>query len=180
MATIATTMTGAQFDALPYEEGRRAELIDGDIIPVSSPTPRHQKIVGRLLSALLAYIEQTRSGTGTYTDVEFALTERHRLRPDVCVLLAAKESTLDLDRVPIPGAPDLAVEVISPTERASESQRKVRAYLENGTIEVWRVYPETRSVEIHRGEISRFVEPGAELSSELLPGLAIPLESLFE
>jgi Uma2 family endonuclease len=51
MATIAT-MTGAQFDALPYEEGRRRELLEGDLIEVSSPTPEHQDIVFNLVTAL--------------------------------------------------------------------------------------------------------------------------------
>ena len=47
MATTAT-MSGLQFDALPYEEGRRWELLEGDCIEVSSPTPRHQEIIFRV------------------------------------------------------------------------------------------------------------------------------------
>ena len=98
MATTAT-MSGPQFDALPYEEGRRWELLEGDLIEVSSPTPRHQ----------------------------FALSDLLRLRPDICVLLGERARQLDPDRTPLPGAPDLAIEVISPMERASESHEKVRA-----------------------------------------------------
>jgi Uma2 family endonuclease len=56
MASIAT-MTGPQFDALPYEEGRRWELIEGELVEVSSPTLEHQILLQRLLLALVLYAE---------------------------------------------------------------------------------------------------------------------------
>jgi Uma2 family endonuclease len=59
MASIAT-MTGAQFDALAYEEGRRWELIEGELVEVSSPTPEHQILVQKLLLALILYIQTQR------------------------------------------------------------------------------------------------------------------------
>jgi Uma2 family endonuclease len=114
MATAAT-MTGIEFDALPYQEGRRWELIRGELIAVSSPTPRHQEIVFRILETLRQYLGANQGLA--YSDVEFALTENDRLRPDICVLLGEKAVGLDLDRAPVAGAPDIAVEVISPTER---------------------------------------------------------------
>jgi hypothetical protein len=49
-------MTGLQFDALPYEEGRLRELIEGELIPVSSPTLEHQEIVFRILMALKQHL----------------------------------------------------------------------------------------------------------------------------
>jgi Uma2 family endonuclease len=134
MATTVT-MSGLQFDALPYEEGRRWELLEGDPIEVPSPTPRHQAIVFNILMALRQYLAP---GKGVaFADIEFALSDLSRLRPDVCVLLAEKARQLDPDRVPVPGAPNIAIEVISPTERAVESHDKVLAYLRNGAAEVW-------------------------------------------
>ncbi|MGA3074710.1 MAG: Uma2 family endonuclease [Bryobacteraceae bacterium] len=144
MAAI-TTITGAQFDAMPYEEGRRWELVNGELISVSSPTPRHQDIVFEILLAVRRYLQ-------------------HRLNPD---------------KVPIPGAPDIAIEVISPSERASESHDKVLAYLRNGTTEVWQVYPKSRTVQIHRGEASRSLEWSQPIETHLLPGFALHLASLF-
>ncbi len=83
--TTSTTMSGLQFDALPYEEGRRWELLEGDPIEVSSPTPRHQAIVFNILRALQRYLAE---GKGVaFADVEFALSDLSRLRPDVCALL---------------------------------------------------------------------------------------------
>ena len=179
MAAI-TNITGAQFDAMPYEEGRRWELVNGELISVSSPTPRHQDIVFEALLAVRRYLQQSRGSVGlAYQDVEFALTENDRVRPDVGVVLGENSTCLDPDRVPIPGAPDIAIEVISPSERASESHDKVLAYLRNGTTEVWQVYPKSRTVQIHRGEASRSLEWSQPIETHLLPGFALHLAALF-
>jgi Uma2 family endonuclease len=92
-------MTRLQFDALPYEEGRLQELIEGELIPVSGPTLEHQEIVFRILMAL----------------------KQHQINPSL---------------VPIQWGPDLAVEVISPSEYAADSMRQVAAWIDNGVQEV--------------------------------------------
>jgi Uma2 family endonuclease len=179
MAAIPT-VTGAQFDAMPYDEGRRWELVNGELISVSSPTPRHQDIVFRILLAMRRYLDASGIPVLAYQDVEFALTDSERVRPDVSVLLGDKARRLDPDRIPIPGSPDIAIEVISPTERSAESHDKVRAYLRKGTAEVWQVYPKSRTVQIHRGEIGRSLEWSQQVDGDLLPGFALPLSALFE
>jgi Uma2 family endonuclease len=178
MATTAT-MSGLQFDALPYQEGRRWELLEGDLIEAPSPTPRHQDTVVRVLLALKLYLENGEMQGLAFPDVEFALSDRSRLRPDVCLLLEDKTRSLDLDLIPIPGAPDLAVEIISPSERTSECHDKVFAYLRNGTGEVWQFYPKSRTIQIYKGETSSSRDSGGQITSDLLPGLAVPVSSLF-
>lgn len=170
-------MSGLQFDALPYEEGRRLELLEGEIIEVSSPTPYHQEIVANILFALRQYLA---GGKGVaFSDLEFALSDLLRLRPDVCVLLDEKARQLDRHRTPVPGAPDIAIEVISPTERASESHDKIRAYLRNGVTEAWQVFPRSQTIEIHRGATSISLDATQTISTDLLPGFHIPIASFF-
>ena len=89
MATV-TTISGAQFDAMPYDEGRRWELVAGELVAVSSATPRHQQIVLAILLELSRYLTGTPLKGECLPDVEFALSDRDRLRPDVCVLLPQK------------------------------------------------------------------------------------------
>lgn len=180
MATTTATLTGEQFDALSYDEGRQWELLNGELIPVSSPTLRHQKIVYRILAALNRYLESTNARDLATQDVEFSLADDCRLRPDVAVLTGAKATNVDLDRTPIPGSPDIAIEVISPSERASDSQGKVRAYLQHGTAEVWQVYPTFRTIQIHRTELTHTLEADATLTTPLLPNFALPVAGLFE
>ena len=173
MATTAV-MSGLQFDALPYEEGRRWELLEGDLIEVPSPTLRHRKIVFALQAALNNHLRERKIEGIVSADVEFALAADIRLRPDVCVLLPEKAGQLDEDRSPIPGAPDLAIEVISPSERTTESQAKVWAYLRNGVAEVWQIYPRLRTIEIFKSESHRTLGAHQPLTTDLLPGFSEP------
>lgn len=177
MAT-AVTMTGLQFDSLPYEEGRLRELLEGDLIPVSSPTLEHQEIVFRILMALKQHLSNT--GAVVSHDVEFALAHDTRLRPDVWAVLASRAAKINPSLVPIEGGPDLAVEVISPSENAADSMRKVAAYLDNGVQEVWQVYPKTREVVVYgpQGHVRK--SRGEEsLTSWLVPDFGILVSRLF-
>ena len=155
MAT-AVTMTGLEFDALPFEQGRDLELLDGEVIQMPSPTVQHQDILLNVLLALRAHLKP-KEALVSY-DVEFALAPNTRLQPDVCVVLPPRAAEIDTAKIPIPGHPDLAVEVISPSESAATSMRKVGYYLDHGTREVWQVYPDTREVVIHgpQGQTRRF------------------------
>jgi Uma2 family endonuclease len=179
MATTAT-MTGAQFDALSYDEGRRWELINGELTPVPSPTWRHQRIVFRILLALDQYLKASNVNGQTAQDVEFSLTADDRVRPDGCAVFGEKADRLDHDKIPIPGAPDLAVEIISPSESAVVSHEKVRRYLQYGTSEVWQVFPRSRTIQIHRGDVSTVVGSGGLVTSALLPSFEVSAASFFE
>jgi Uma2 family endonuclease len=178
MASTAT-MTGAQFDALPYEDGRRWELVEGELVAVSSPTLEHQLVVQRILFALMLYFAKNPGGL-VAADVEFALSDANRVRPDVLVLLGERAATLNRSRVPIPGAPDIAVEVISPSERTSDSMRKVETYLRHGVQEIWQVFPTLRQVVVFTPRESRRLAPAETLATELLPDFALTVSSLFE
>jgi len=172
-------MTGVQFDALPYEEGRQWELLEGDLIAVSSPTPEHQIFVQRLLLALMLHFKR-HSGGIVLADVEFALSESDRVRPDVLVLLGERAANLDRFQVPVPGASDIAVEVISPSERTAESLRKVDRYLVMGVREIWQIYPKLRQVIVYTPELVRKLNQESALQTGLLPEFSLSIPELFE
>jgi Uma2 family endonuclease len=112
----------------------------------------------KLLLVFAQYFTDNRVSGLPIPDVEFALSAEDRVRPDVRVLLGEKAERLDRDRIPIPGSPDLAIEIISPSESASQS----------------------RTAEVHRGDITTFVASDGTLTTPLLPGLSVPIASLFE
>jgi len=102
---------------------------------------------------------------------------------DVCYLtpgqvVRARESGLG---TPIPGVPALCVEVISASEGATYINQKLADYLAGGAQLVWLVYPRTRSVQVHRADGSgRLLDGTASLDGgTVLPGLSVPLSSLF-
>lgn len=79
------------------------------------------------------------------------------------------------------GAPDLAVEVVSPSNRAGDIQEKVREYLGAGGSQVWVVYPRTRSIAVHAspGGARVLGEDDTLHGGDLLPGLSVPVVELF-
>lgn len=178
MATT-TTMSGAAFDQLPYEEGRRWELVQGELIAMPSATPEHQFIVTVFILSLGEYFRREPGGWAL-PDSEFALGGDDRLRPDVAILLRERWASIDRKKTPIPLAPDIAVEVLSPSERATDSMRKIRTYLGAGVQEVWQIVPEFQTVLIYRGAKSITVlEIGESLTTPLLPGWEISVGEIF-
>jgi Uma2 family endonuclease len=118
-------------------------------------------------------------------DVGFVLrlpADPERVRaPDVAFV---SSSRLPEGRLPtgfLPGGPDLAVEVLSPTDNPVDVQQKVRDYLEGGTRLVWVIAPQAKSVTVYRADgTARLLRPQEELEGEdVLPGLTIPLTDLF-
>ena len=81
-----------------------------------------------------------------------------------------------------PGAPDLAVEVVSPTDAAAEVQRKVREYFDAGAQQAWVVYPDLREVMVFRSVRESVTLAAADTldGGALIPGFVCPVAQLFE
>lgn len=178
MAT-ATSISGAAFDQLPDEKGSRLELVQGEVIEVSSATPEHQSIIVELITSLHPYLRREPFG-GVLPDVEFALGDDNRLRPDLAILLGERWGAVSPKKIPIPLAPDIAVEVVSPSERTSDSLRKIKLYLLFGVQEVWQFSAETQEILIYgRSKSIRSLDIGDTLMTPLLPGWELSLRTIF-
>lgn len=171
-------MTAEEFDKLPEEEGRRYELLDGELIEVPSATPSHNDVRDELLTILRNWLKERRSGKAL-SDTEFAIGISSRFKPDIAVLLGGKWAQVDRRKVPVVIIPDIVVEIISPSENAYTLHRKIASYLNAGVIEVWEVYHETQDMRIHTGGGVRPLRASDTLTSPLLPGWSQPLEPLF-
>jgi Uma2 family endonuclease len=172
-------MAASQFDAVPYEEGRKWELLEGELIEKPSPTPQHQLVVSTFFTSLRQYFQTSPIGAAL-PGGEFALNESTRVRPDVCVLLHNRWTNLDRRRIPIPGAPDIAIEIISPSERTADSLRKVRIYLRAGVQEVWQIYPEEGTVVIYASNVPlRVLNESDTLTTPLLPGWQLSIHDIL-
>jgi Uma2 family endonuclease len=172
MGTTPTLLTIEEFRRLPKESGK-LELIDGELIHSAPPTMfSHTRIIHRSYKALVPF--EGAAGLGeVYIEAQYKLGEGTVVRPDISIAHPNQLVVSD-DLV---GAPALAIEVISPSNSAEEIDRKVSLYLSSGGIEVWLMYPRTRSVWIYReGHADEF---RGSLQSVLIPGLEIDLERLF-
>lgn len=176
---VRTLMTAEQFDALPEEEGRTWELLDGNLIEAPSATPEHNLIPGRLFALLYSFVRSGKLGK-LLLETDLAVRHDSRLRPDMGFFSAETWRSIELDRVPVRHAPNIAFEIISPSETATTINRKVQAYLAWGVREVWLIYPETRTVEVQVPGSARILADNAFLSSSLVPGWRTQISEIFE
>lgn len=171
-----------EFAKLPEEEAHRLELSRGRVVREPAPGPRHGYLTGRLHRLLGTFAEENERGL-VFVDTGFALSMDERIVrvPDVAFVSS--------DRIPDEGlgdrfwemAPDLAVEVVSPSNRASEMQQKALDYLDAGARLVWFVDPAERTVTVYRSRDDIRILAGASVldGQDALPGFRLPLEDLF-
>ena len=162
------------------------QLIDGVMIEMPRPGGQHGLLAVRFVRYLDRYVEEHQLG---YVTVESG----HFSQDDPYTLLGPDVAFISKERAPrpfpekfVPVMPDLAVEILSPSDTISKLRAKAELYLRKGARLVWIVIPDERSVEIFRmgeaGEIERelVAGEGALSGEELLPGFSLPLRSVFE
>jgi Uma2 family endonuclease len=170
-------ITAEQFYQLPREDGREFELLDGEIIEMASPTVRHNRIVIKLIR-LLSPVLQGRDELLDNTD--FSAGALSIVRPDLAILLGDKPSLVDPDKLPVTIAPDIAVEVVSPSESAWRVNRRVQVYLQSGVQEVWTIYPPDQQVYLYTAARVLLLRADDNLETPLLPGWSVAVAQLFE
>ena len=166
-----------------YELGEDAPyvLIKGELVEEMSPQGRlHGKVLSKLNSILDTEIVDPEMGELLVGDVGFVLARNPDtvLAPDLAFVRAerlenAGDAYLDF-------APDLAIEVVSPSNTLSDVARKLGLYLLHGSSEVWVVRPREREIAVHRANATKAVFRADEaLTSPLFPGKAIALGRVF-
>lgn len=135
------------FCELPENADRRFELIYGTPVEIIPSSIKNSILAARLTGLLATYTGINALGFITGPDGGYELGPQDTRIPDVGFITKARAGTLI--GVTFPVAPDLAVEVVSPSETASIVRNKVKAYLDAGTQLVWTVYPDGESVDVH-------------------------------
>jgi Uma2 family endonuclease len=159
----------------------RHELVAGVIVAEPFPTPRHDRVRRRLEHLLEDFVEARALGE-VFGETGFVLArDPDTVRgPDLSFVSRERLSNFDDARF-FSGAPDLAVEILSPSNRRGAMHAKVADYLAAGARTVWVVDPTRRSVTTYRTLLApRRLEWNEALGGEdVLPGLVIPLEAIF-
>ncbi|MHC4956207.1 MAG: Uma2 family endonuclease [Planctomycetota bacterium] len=159
----------------------RCELIRGKLRMMNAAGGEHGRITAHLTILLGNHIVRNRLGTSYAAETGFILgRDPDTVRaPDFAFIAAARAATPE--RGFIPGAPDLAVEVLSPDDRPGYVREKVAEWLEAGTTSVWVVDPRGRTITIHesRAAPSTFGESDTLRAGELLPGFELEVGAVF-
>jgi Uma2 family endonuclease len=168
-----------QFAQLPENADRRLEFIEGEVVEVVSNS-YSSLVAAQVLIALGAYVNHHRLGYVTGADGGYKVAEKEHYMPDVGFISKDRLSAPPHDAW-IPFAPDLVVEVLSPTDDPDQTRtNKVVKYLAAGTV-VWLVNPDRKWVEIYTaGPAVKRLGVGDTLDGgDVLPGFTLAVKDIF-
>ena len=166
------------------EDGRRYELYDGEVFVVPAPAPRHQRIAQNVYDLLRAY-ERTHGGMVFMAPTDIVFSEFDVVQPDIVFIKPSRLPLIDLSQ-PIRIAPDLAVEVLSPSTAITDRGKKMQMLARYGVQEYWLVDPVERRAETYHldeGNAYVLIQVAAEsddVRSLVLQDLLFPARLLFE
>ena len=179
MTTISRLITAEELLRMP--DSKAAELIAGEIVMMTPAGYQHGTIIATISSILRSHVAAKRLGTVVSGEAGFVIARN----PDT--VRAPDVAFVRRDRQPqspdafFPGAPDLAVEVVSPWDRLKDVNEKAKAWLEAGTAVVWVVWPDTRSgIVLRSGQPPRILhETDVITGEEVLPGFQCSVAEFF-
>lgn len=173
-------LTYDDYANLPGDE--RYELIDGELILVGSPNEKHQWTVSRLYRIMLL-TEDEGLGWVYLAPFDVVLTENDVVQPDL--LFISRERADIITEANVQGAPDLVVEILSPSTSRLDRIHKRELYERHEVKEMWLVEPEERKIWVMtlrngRLKVAGEYGDGQSFSSEALGGLAIEMDAVFQ
>jgi Uma2 family endonuclease len=177
----STKLTYADLELLP-DDDLRHEIIGGDHYVTASPATRHQRISRRLLFAIQAYLEANPIGEVFHAPVDVVMSFHDVVVPDLIFVSHARSHLVTTKN--LQGAPDLAIEILSPSTRPRDEGLKRDLYERVGVEEYWLVDPGRNTLTAFRRQGTRFLPPQtfappATLTTPLLPGFELPLDGVF-
>lgn len=174
--------TEAELEALP-EDGYIHELVNGELVMSPKNNWQHGDLCARLVMALGMYAQQNRLGAVFDSSTGFWMQNLNCRAPDVS--LVRKERLAGLNRREpafFKSAPDLAVEILSPSMTRRELDERLKDFFESGSKLAWVIDPQREMIEICRSATQRrLLGPGGSLDGEeVLPGFQYAVADLFK
>lgn len=182
MSSQRTLMTAEELLRLP-DDGKRYELLDGELREMAPPGAEHGYISGNVFAALHSLVKPNKLGYLLTNDPGVILHRNpDRVRaPDVCFFPADRFPGRRLPTGYAEVIPDFVAEIVSPGDTAAEVEEKIQEWLGVGVRLVWAVYPRSRSVTAYRSltSIRAFTESETIDGEPVFPGLSISVQELF-
>ncbi len=181
MGTITETplMTFEEFERMPDEAGKQ-ELLEGELIKMPPPGSKHNRRTMEIFFALRAALSAAHArGEAAelgevFMEMGYKLAAHSWVQPDVSISHPGQT-----EREYLEGAPAIAIEVVSPGNRAGNLDFKTELYFEHGAREVWHFYPRTRHVVIYAGGASKVRVEQEAVTTPLLPGFTLSLREIL-
>lgn len=170
-------------DYLLLPEGAPYQLIGGELVMTPSPSPYHQRVSKRLEFLLYEFVEKKRDmGEVFYSPIDVYLEETEVYQPDI--IFISKERLNIIGEKRIEGAPDIVIEILSPTTAYYDLRHKKTMYARHGVKEYWIVDPMEKSLEIYENKGGEFIliesaKEKGNVKSRLLEGFDVNVEEIF-
>ena len=179
MVSARVRLTYEDYVGLP--DDRRYEIIDGELYEMTAPTVRHQVVLLNLGIIFRPHVRRNGLGRIYVAPIDVILEEDVIVQPDLAFVTESRRGIVQHHA--IVGAPDLVVEILSPTTAAYDRNRKAALYERHGVSEYWMVDSDTETVEILRlgdlGYAPAEIHSSGVISTALMPGLQIELADIF-
>ncbi len=165
-------------------DGKRYEILEGEIFVSPSPVTKHQIISANLLAILHQHVRQHKLGMVLSAPTDVVLSYTNVVQPDLLFVSNARKNIITDKN--IQGAPDLIVEILSETSAEQDRTTKKQIYARHGVKEYWIIDPDRETVEVYKLEPKRRVfqhvatyQSDETLRSALFPQLEITLAELW-
>jgi Uma2 family endonuclease len=179
MATVPAMFTYEDLQKMP-DDGRRYELIGGVIVVSPSPNQAHQELAWRLSVEIQAVVRANNLGRAYFAPFDVRISPHDVVQPD---LLFVSRDRLGIMRDNyVDGAPDLVVEILSPSTRTRDEGEKLALYAAAGVREYWLVDPQDKTFRALALDADRYqliTAEGSVVGSRVLEGLKIDVSALF-
>ncbi|HEY0079139.1 MAG TPA: Uma2 family endonuclease [Pyrinomonadaceae bacterium] len=182
MSTTTQLMTAEDLLNMP-DDGFRYELVKGELRRMSPSGYNHGKIAARLTGALIQYVEEHELGDVCAAETGFTVkTQPDTVRaPDVAFIRRERVEEVSNTKSYGRGVPDLAVEVVSPSDKAGAVEEKIQEWLESGVLLLWVISPKLHAVTVYRSstDIKVLTENDTLDGEDVVPGFLYPVARLF-
>jgi len=179
MATTVKKLTYSDFVKFPAD-GFRHEIIEGDEFITPAPSPDHQSAVVNISRVLSNHVGAGKLGRVFVAPTDVVLSKNDIVEPDVFFIAQKNLSRIGPNN--IQGAPDLVIEILSPSTAAQDRGPKLALYERVGVQEYWIADPTARTVEIRefgRPRRTRVYKEDQSFETKILPGLTVRVTDLF-
>lgn len=179
MQALPKLITVDDLEAFP-DDGMRYEIIGGVLSMSPAPLKRHQRLLGRLFLTFNQAVEASGAGEVFFSPVDVRFSRYDQVQPDLIFIRAERAEIYPTNTVF--GAPDIVVEVISPSNKSYDEVSKFNLFERHGVPEYWIIDPEKKTIRqfVLIGDRYTACSPAdAGFASTVLPGLVIEPSQLF-